>query len=44
MDKGLAVHIVRNEGIVNLVTVVVSFVPRGAERRIDEAAPGTCPF
>lgn len=44
VDKGLAVHIVRNEGTVNLVTVVVSFVPRGAERRIDEADPGTCPF
>jgi quercetin dioxygenase-like cupin family protein len=44
VDKGLAVHIVRNEGSVNLVTVVVSFVPRGAARRIDEADPGTCPF
>jgi quercetin dioxygenase-like cupin family protein len=44
VDKGLAVHIVRNVGTVNLVTVVVSFVPRGAARRIDEADPGTCPF
>ena len=44
VDKGLAVHIVRNEGSRDLVTVVVSFVPRGAERRIDEASPGNCPF
>jgi len=44
VDKGLAVHVVRNEGRRDLVTVVVSFVPRGAERRIDEANPGNCPF
>ena len=44
VDKGLAVHVVRNEGSRALVTVVVSFVPRGAERRIDEASPGNCPF
>jgi quercetin dioxygenase-like cupin family protein len=44
VDKGRAVHIVRNEGTVDLVTVVVSFVPTGATRRIDQADPGTCPF
>jgi quercetin dioxygenase-like cupin family protein len=44
VDKGRAVHIVRNEGRRDLVTVVVSFTPRGEERRIDEADPGTCPF
>ncbi len=44
VDKGLATHIVRNEGVRDLVTVVVSFVPAGAERRIDEAASGNCPF
>ena len=44
VDKGRAVHIVRNEGTVPLVTVVVSFVPHGAERRIDEADPGHCHF
>jgi quercetin dioxygenase-like cupin family protein len=43
VDKGLQVHAVRNEGKVNLVTVVVSFTPRGATRRIDEAKPGNCP-
>ena len=44
VDKGLAVHIVRNEGTVDLVTVVVSFTPRGAPRRIDARDPGTCHF
>ena len=44
VDRGLDVHLVRNEGLRDLVTVVVSFVPRGAERRIDEANPGNCPF
>ena len=44
VDKGLDVHIVRNEGTVDLVTVVVSFVPRRATRRIDEPKPGNCPF
>lgn len=44
VDKGLAVHVVRNEGTVDLVTVVVSFVPRGATRRIDAPDPGNCPF
>jgi quercetin dioxygenase-like cupin family protein len=44
VDRGLAVHVVRNEGRVDLVTVFVSFVPKGAERRIDEPDPGNCPF
>ena len=44
VDKGLEVHLVRNEGLTDLVTVVVSFVPKGAVRRIDEANPGTCSF
>lgn len=44
VDRGLQVHAVRNEGRVNLVTVVVSFTPRGATRRIDEPKPSTCPF
>jgi mannose-6-phosphate isomerase-like protein (cupin superfamily) len=44
VDKGLDVHLVRNEGTVDLVTVVVSFVPRGATRRIDEPKPDNCPF
>lgn len=44
VDRGLDVHLVRNEGPVDLVTVVVSFVPRGDTRRIDEPDPGNCPF
>lgn len=44
VDKGLDVHLVRNEGTEDLVTVVVSFVPRGATRRIDQPDPGHCPF
>lgn len=44
VDRGLDVHAVRNEGTVDLVTVVVSLVPKGAPRRIDERDPGNCPF
>jgi quercetin dioxygenase-like cupin family protein len=44
VDKGFDVHVVRNEGKVDLVTVFVSFVPKGAERRIDKPDPGHCPF
>lgn len=43
VDRGLQVHAVRNDGNVKLVTVVVSFTPRGATRRIDEAQPANCP-
>jgi quercetin dioxygenase-like cupin family protein len=38
------VHILRNEGTVDLVTVVTQIVPAGATRRIDAPAPGNCPF
>jgi len=44
VDKGGDVHVVRNEGSVDLVTVVASLVPAGAMRRIDEPNPGNCPF
>ena len=43
VDQGHDVHVVRNEGTVNLVTVVVSLIPQGATRRIDEPNPGYCP-
>jgi quercetin dioxygenase-like cupin family protein len=44
VDQGHDVHVVRNESdTVNLVTVVVSFVPEGFARRIDEPAPPSCP-
>ena len=44
VDAGHDVHVVRNEGSVDLVTVVASLVPAGAARRIDEPNPGNCPF
>jgi quercetin dioxygenase-like cupin family protein len=44
VDDGHDTHIVRNEGSVDLVTVVVSIVPAGFSRRIDEPNPGNCPF
>jgi quercetin dioxygenase-like cupin family protein len=44
VDQGQDVHVVRNEGSVDLVTVVVSLVPAGFERRIDQPNPGNCPF
>jgi quercetin dioxygenase-like cupin family protein len=44
VDQGQDVHVVRNEGRVDLVTVVVSLVPAGFERRIDAPNPGSCPF
>jgi quercetin dioxygenase-like cupin family protein len=43
VDDGHDTHVVRNEGSVDLVTVVVSFVPAGFTRRIDEPAPANCP-
>ena len=43
IDDGHDTHVVRNEGSVDLVTVVVSFVPAGFARRIDEPAPANCP-
>ena len=38
------IHIVRNEGTVPLVNVVVQLVPTGAPRLISEPSPGNCPF
>jgi quercetin dioxygenase-like cupin family protein len=42
VDQGHDVHVVRNEGSVDLVTVVVSLVPAGFDRRIDAPGPGNC--
>lgn len=39
VDDGEHSHILRNEGAVDLVTVAVQFLPRGATRRIDRPAP-----
>ncbi len=38
------VHIVRNEGSVPLVNVVVQLIPTGKPRLISEPSPGNCPF
>ena len=45
VDNGSDVHLLRNEGNVNLVVVVVRLVPEGAAPRIDEPNPnpGVCP-
>jgi hypothetical protein len=43
VDGGHDTHVVRNEGNVDLVTVVVSLIPAGFARRIDEPAPANCP-
>jgi quercetin dioxygenase-like cupin family protein len=44
VDDGSDVHMVRNEGSVDTVVYVVSIIPTGATRRIDEPAPAGCPF
>jgi quercetin dioxygenase-like cupin family protein len=44
VDQGGDVHVVRNEDSVDAVVYVTSLVPQGAERRIDEPAPGNCVF
>src|SRR5512144_1081879 len=43
VDNGQDTDVVRNEGTVDLVTEVVSLVPAGSARRIDEPAPADCP-
>ena len=43
VDNGGDIHLVRNEGSVETVVYVMSLVPRGASRRIDEAHPSNCP-
>jgi len=43
VDNGHDTHVVRNEGSVDLVTIVVSLVPAGFARRIDEPASANCP-
>jgi quercetin dioxygenase-like cupin family protein len=38
------VHLVRNEGSVDLELVAFQVIPLGAQRRIDAPSPGNCPF
>jgi quercetin dioxygenase-like cupin family protein len=42
VDDGGDVHRVRNEGTVDTVVYVVSLVPAGFQRRIDQPDPGNC--
>jgi quercetin dioxygenase-like cupin family protein len=43
VDNGGDIHLVRNEGSIETVVYVMSLVPRGAARRIDEPQPSSCP-
>jgi len=43
VDNGHDTHLVRNELSTETVVYVVSLVPQGAARRIDEPAPASCP-
>jgi quercetin dioxygenase-like cupin family protein len=43
VDDGGDTHLVRNEGSIETVVYVMSLVPQGANRRIDEPQPGNCP-
>ena len=43
-EGGSHVHLVRNEGTVELEVIAFQMVPTGAERRVDAPAPGYCPF
>jgi len=44
VDSGADVHLVRNEGTVDLVVIVASLIPAGTTRRIDQPSPGNCSF
>jgi hypothetical protein len=37
-------HLLRNEGSTDAVTVAVQILPAGADRRIDAPSPGNCSF
>jgi len=42
VDNGGDIHVVKNEGTVEAVVYVVSLVPHGFTRRIDEPVPANC--
>jgi quercetin dioxygenase-like cupin family protein len=44
VDSGDHTHIARNEGTTELVLIVARVMPQGAAPRIDQPAPGNCPF
>jgi hypothetical protein len=44
VDPGAGhVHVLRNEGTVVAQTIAIQLIPEGATRRIDVAAPASCP-
>lgn len=43
-EGGDHVHMVRNEGAVELEVIAFQIVPAGSERRVDAPDPGFCPF
>ena len=44
LDRGETPHIARNETDAPVTFLVTLFTPPGAQARIDERAPGNCPF
>jgi quercetin dioxygenase-like cupin family protein len=44
IEQGEDVHIARNEGTTDLVLNVLYITPVGAPQRVDQPAPGNCPF
>ena len=44
VDNGGDVHLVRNNATVETVVYVMSLVPRGAARKIDQPKPANCSF
>jgi quercetin dioxygenase-like cupin family protein len=44
VDAGGDIHVVRNEGNIETVVYVMSLVPRGAARKIDQPKPANCSF
>jgi quercetin dioxygenase-like cupin family protein len=44
IEQGEDVHIARNEGTTDLVLNVLYIAPVGAPQRVDQPAPGNCPF
>jgi len=43
VDAGGDIHVVRNEGSIETVVYVMSLVPHGAARKIDQPQPSNCP-
>jgi len=43
VDAGGDIHVVRNEGSIEAVVYVMSLVPHGAARKIDQPQPSNCP-